>query len=227
MIADYVIEQNLKLAFEETDSPQDSTSTLAESVDNGAITPAVKQAVAGEVKSHVAEMELEAKTLGSDSKPAQDNPEQSPPVLNSRHRLVTISSTYQVTTTSGEVCSLTGGDIIVRTGDEIVDGDKVAVSVLASRPGDCPFNVPINVNIADLQEQYTEMRTQIHSGINLVANNQGSKGMPKGPTTNMRATSGAAIMSDADAQNELLKAFQEADQGEAEVKSSIASVHGT
>ena len=54
-------------------------------------------------------------------------------------------------TTTGQVCALSSGDIILRTGDAMVNGSKVQVQVLSSKEGSCPVNSSGEVGVADLQ----------------------------------------------------------------------------
>lgn len=225
LVTDYVIEEDLKLAFEGQDSTRDEASPMAGgNGDSMPITPQVKQVFAREVGSEVTEMEIEAKSAGAvDPKSKSDVPEQVPSVLNPEHRLLMISTNQQVTTTSGETCLLTGGDMIVRTGNEIVEGDKVEISVLASRPGDCPYNVAAKIELAALQEQSNEMRAQIHSGISMVANKQGTHGIPPGPDSALHGAPEGYAPADADAGNQLHKLQQEAEKAESDIRQNTAS----
>lgn len=136
-LTDFVLAENLRAAFEErserdqnrvSDASQPAQSTDKQST----LSPEVKQAIAEEVTQ---QLSVEQKAAQS---PAHLQPEsEEPPALDPKLRIFVVSSSLDVLAEGGQECSLSSGDVILRTGNEILDGNKVEVSVQSSQRGDC------------------------------------------------------------------------------------------
>lgn len=219
-MTDYLIGENLRLAFESRDRPQDEGEPNSEEVGNVMeVPPEVKQAFSEELGSQLAEIEVESKGADSfDPKHPPATSEQRPPVLDPKHRLVMVSMNVSVNTSSGETCALSGGDFIARTGDEILEGNKVGVSVLASKAGDCPYGSAATIEVSLLQELSNETRSQVHAAAGVLAAKQGVSGIPVGPDSTLHGAPEGAAAGDASAESQLQKLQKEAQQAKEEIK---------
>jgi hypothetical protein len=221
-LTDFLLAENLKLAFNSRQEAQASGDFVSESEPDGtsmAITPEIKVALTEDIKSQLKEIEDESKpTSTPDPTQPQDSEGQLPPVLNPKHRIFIVSMSLDVTTSTEETCALTGGDIIVRTSDEIVDNNRLSVSVLSSKPGDCPYNSATAIEVDALQEMSNEMRAQLHSGTTALAAKQGTSSVPTGPDSSLRLVPEGKAAADADVERQLQKLQQDTDRAETEIK---------
>jgi hypothetical protein len=108
-----------------------------------------------------------------------------PPALDPNIRTFVVSENLDVTQ-AGQPCTLTPGDVINRTGDNVLAGGKVGVNVVSSKAGDCPANTPTEVELATLQEMFNQFREQVDAGLSTLAKSQGQAGLPSGPPANPR-----------------------------------------
>ena len=219
-MTDYLIAENLRLAFVPRDKPQNESEPNPEEVGNVMeVPPEVKQAFSEEIGSQLTEMEAESKAAGSfDPKHPPATNEQRPPVLDPKHRLVMVSMNVSVNTSPEETCALSGGDFIARTGDEILEGNKVGISVLASKPGDCPYGSAATIEVSVLQELSNETRSQVHAAAGVLAAKQGASGIPVGPDSTLHGAPEGAAAGDASAESQLQKLQKEAQQAKDEIK---------
>jgi hypothetical protein len=146
------------------------------------------------------------------------------PVEKHRRRrwiIFVVSTNLDVTVAGGTACALTPGDIILRTGDNMVNGNRIGVSVLSSKPGDCPLNSAAELDIVALQEMHNQFREQIDSGMKQLADNQGKNGLPPAPSASPRLVAEGQAPADqastveqalAQQQNDALQAEQEVQQ---------------
>jgi hypothetical protein len=181
-LTDYLLAENLRLAYENRQAdngdqappPQTDAQPAA-----SALSPEMKALIADEVRQQLAAEKAAAvqPTSSSPQQPATGG-EQPPPVLTQRYFVV--SSNLDITTTAGQACSLTPGDIIKRKGTEVSADGGVAVEVDGSKPGDCAVDSEAAVQVADLQEMHNQFREQIDSGLKTLAENR-AKGLPGGP----------------------------------------------
>jgi hypothetical protein len=176
----------------------------------------VKEAIAAEVRQQIAAEQAEtAQPVPPSGPPPQPTSEVAPPALDPKQRIFVVSMNLDVSV-AGQPCALTPGDIILRTGDSVVDGDQVAVNVLTSKPGDCPANSSTEIAVADLQEMHNQFREQIDAGLKNLADNPGQNGLPAGPPADTRAVPEGTAQVDQSATSELAQQQQDADLAEAE-----------
>jgi hypothetical protein len=210
-LTDYLLAENLKLAYEDRQVAMESpTQPPAAST----LDAATKQMIAAEVQQQIQAAQTVAQqeevTPGSSNPPA-DAP---PPALDPNQRTFVVSTSLDVTTVKGDGCSLTGGDILFRSGD--LQGDKVQVTVLNSKSGDCKANSVTAVEVATLQDMQNQFREQITGGMATLASNEGKKGLPVGPAAGpIPVPDGQPALN---AQSLLSDLNREADQTEAEIK---------
>ena len=120
------------------------------------------------------------------------------------------------TVAGGQGCALTPGDIILRTGDNMMDGGRIGVSVLSSKPGDCPVNSATDLDVVALQEMHNQFREHIDTGLKQLADNSGKNGLPPAPPANPRMVAEGQAPPDNAATVEAALASQQADANQAE-----------
>ena len=219
-LTDYVIAENLRLAYESQQAGNDGQAPLPPS--NGqpsaaTLSPEMKALIADEVRQQLA-AERAAAAVPTIIGPQQFAPggEQLPPALN--QRFFVVSSSLDITTLAGQACSLTPGDIIQRKGKELTTDGGLAVEVVSSKPGDCAADSGATMQLADLQEMHNQFREQIDSGLEKLAGNQ-AKGLPSGPAAGARPVAEGTADPVADAESQL--AAQETDAAKLEVQVTL------
>ncbi len=183
-LTDYLIAENLRLSYEaqlaannnQAPPPPDASQPVA------ALSPEMKQLIADEVKQQIAAEQAAAAQPAPvqpvPSAPQQPAAEQVPPALT--QRFFVVSAPLDITTSDGQACSLTPGDVIERRGKTVGSDGGVAVDVVSAKPGDCAADAGASVQLVDLQEMHNQFREQIDSGLKMLADNQ-AKGLPNGP----------------------------------------------
>jgi len=181
-LTDYLLAENMQLAWESRQAaPQYEPAPPPPAYSGGAVllTPEVKEAIAEEVRQQIAAEYAAANQPGPQAvSPAGD---QAPVALDPNQRIFVVSTGFAVNA-GGQDCGLTPGDIIVRTNDMMISArNTVSVSVLRSKPGDCPMNATADVDVAALQEMHNQFQDYVSSGLKILADNQGKGGLPAGP----------------------------------------------
>jgi hypothetical protein len=214
-LTDYLLAENLRLAYE---NQQASGAAAPPPPPAGASTPdqmqMMKQMIAPEVQQQI----QAEQTAAPEPPPTQSTPPtttEAPPALDPNQRTFVVSASLDVTA-NNQSCALTGGDIIYRSGDLQSDG-KVGVTVLNSKPGDCPANSGTAVELAALQDMQNQFRAQIAAGMETLAAKQGQGGIPSGPAPNPTQVAAGQAAPAPDAQTLLAQLNQEADQTEKDI----------
>jgi hypothetical protein len=213
-LTDYLLAESLRLAYEDRLAGGAGAAALPLPAPQTAfaLMPETKQMIAEEVRQQI--QAEQAATL--------PNPADPPLALNPNQRTFVVSASLDVTA-NGEICALTGGDIIYRSGELQNDG-KVGVTVLSSKPGDCKANSDIAVDLAALQEMENQFQEQIAAGMETLAARQGQGGIPAGPAANPTQVAEGQAAPAPDAQTLLAQLDQEADQVEAEIRAAANGV---
>lgn len=201
-LTDYLLAANLRLAY---DSEQDQ-SAPPEGTTVG-ITPQIRQAISEEVRR-----QLEAER-GDSVSPSPFSPsaaDQLPPALDPNQRLFVVSMDADVDA-GGQTCDISPGDVIMRTGDSLLPENKVGITILTSKPGNCPANLSATIDAELLQEMHNQFRETLDAGLQTLADNQGKGGLPVGPPPLARLVAEGQASIDPDAAAELLRQQQEAD----------------
>jgi hypothetical protein len=221
-LTDYVIGQNLSLAYEsqQAGNPDQSAPPEAPAQQQQAdprLSPEMKALIADEVRQQLAA----EKAAAADSTPtsSQQPAEQLPPALS--QKFFVVSASLEVATAPDKVCSLTPGDIIQRKGKDVVDGG-VAVEVESSKSGDCPADSRASVQLADLQEMHNQFREQIDSGLKTLAENQ-AKGLPTAPASEERPVQEGTALPVPDAETQLVAQETAVANLEAQVRQGSAN----
>lgn len=216
-LTDYILAENLRMAYE---AQQDAAAAAAAS-DAGQqrpLSPEAKALIAQEVKEQLAAERQAAAGQASGAPPPPEAANQAPPALDPTQRVFIVDSNLDITTADGAECGVTPGDILLRTGDTLVDGTKVGVSVQSSKNGDCDPGSNGNVEVADLQEMHNHFREQMDAGLKQLADNQGKNGLPAAPDTSTVASSDVPpVQPDNDVQAQVQGLQSEADQAEKDV----------
>ncbi|MFZ3211984.1 MAG: hypothetical protein WA188_10745, partial [Terriglobales bacterium] len=180
------------------------------------------------VKEQLAAEQAAAAAQANGAPPPQQGANVPPPALDPAHRVFIVDSNLDITTADGGECGVTPGDIILRTGDNVVDGTKVEVSVQSSKAGDCNIGANGRVEVADLQEMQNNFRQQMDTGLKQLADNQGKNGLPAAPDTGTVASNDVPpVQPDKDAQAQVQGLQNEADQAEKDVNQPASGQGGT
>jgi len=229
-LTDYILAENLRLAYE---AQQDAAAQAAAAsggpppAQQTQLSPEVKALIAQEVKEQLAAERAAAAAQANGAPPPQEGANMPPPALDPAHRVFIVDSNLDITTADGGECGVTPGDIILRTGDTVVDSTKVEVSVQSSKAGDCNIGSNGRVEVADLQEMQNHFREQMDTGLKTMADNQGKNGMPAAPDTSTVASNDVPpVQPDKDVQAQVQGLQSEADQAERDVNQQSANGRG-
>ncbi len=213
-LTDFILAENLRLAYEAQQQNLAARETAA-TTGTVQLSPEVKQLISEEVRQQLAAEQAAA------AQPAPGGAEAAnvtPPALDPARRVFIVASTMDVTTDDGQECSLTPGDIILRTGDKVVDGTRVEVSVQSSKQGDCQAGSNTTMEVADLQEMQNRFREQLDTGLKQLAANQGKNGLPAAPDTSTVTAPGIPTPEpDQDVSDQLQGLQSEADKAEKDI----------
>ncbi len=216
-LTDYLIAQNLRLAYESQQAANDGQGPQPPSSGQPAaatLSPETKALIADEVRQQIAAEKAAAMQPASSGPQQADTGEQVPPAL--KQRFFVVSSNLDITTSAGQACSLTPGDIIERQGKAVAADGGVAVSVLSSKPDDCGADVTAAVQLADLQEMRNQFHEQIDSGLKMLAENQ-VRGVTA-PAAGARPVADGTADPAADAESQLVAQETDAARLEAQVQ---------
>jgi hypothetical protein len=172
-LADYLIAHSLQ--------PFDTDSVV--SAGQTAITPAVKQLIADEVRWELNQEQTE--TLHPESVTGPVAP--SPPILAGDQPHVFVVEDALSVDAGGQTCALTKGDVLQLTDLPAANMTTASVRVLAGKGEDCRAGATLSVKLTDLQEMENQMHQTIDKG--LVELQAHRSGLPKPPS----AAKGAPI----------------------------------
>jgi len=181
-LTDYLIGQNLRLAYESQQAGNGGQAAQPSANDQQAapLSPdRMKALIADEVRQQIAAEKAAAlEPTSSVNQQTTSGSEPAPPAMN--QRFFVVSSNLDLTTEVNQACSLTPGDIIQRKGTTVAADGGVTVEVESSKAGDCPADSRAAVQLADLQEMHNQFREQLDSGLKTLADNQ-ARGLPTAP----------------------------------------------
>ena len=176
-LTDYVIAANLRQDYESQQQPDSNpVAPPAAAADESSLTPDVKASIADEVRQQLEAEQAAAAAPASAQQPAAES-NQVPSALSQRYF---IASSNIDLNANGSSCTLTPGDVLERTGNDVDSQGNVAIQVVSAKSGDCAPHAVSTVDIATLQEMQNQFREQIDSGLEMAANNQ-ARGLPQGP----------------------------------------------
>jgi hypothetical protein len=225
-LTDYLIAANLQAAYQaqaEANAATTAGAGQAPADNSGAppeggpaasnqtpLSPEVKQAIADEVQRQLAAEKDAAANPQAPPAPATD---QVPDALNRAERVFVVASNLDVTVPdSGQECSLTAGDVVMRLSDTPDANQNVTASIQSSKNGDCVTGDTVAIGVQDLQEMHNHFREQLDSGLQALADNGGKKGLPKAPDTATTAGEVPRPAPDSGVAEQLSAQQQQADQ---------------
>ena len=228
-LTDYLIAQNLQAAYqaqaEANAAAANAAAAQADANAQGAaeasaqtpLTPEVKQAIADEVQRQLAAEKAAAAAPQGGAAPAP-TADQVPDALNPAERVFVVASNLDVSVpASGQECSLTAGDVVMRLSDTPDANNNVTASIQSTKKADCPTGQTVAVGVQDLQEMHNQFQAQLDSGLKTLADKGGQGGLPKPPDT---ATTGGEVPApapDASATEQVQAQSQQAEQTVAQV----------
>ena len=110
-----------------------------------------------------------------------------PDALNPAKRVFVVASNLNVTAqASGQECSLTPGDVVMRISDAPDANQNVTASIQSSKKGDCATGQRVAIGVRDLQEMHNQFREQLDYGLKTLAEKSAMGGLPKAPDTATR-----------------------------------------
>ena len=181
------------------------------------MSPQVKAMIDAEVQR-----QLQAEQAAAQSPQTQPvNDHAPPPALDPAERLFVVSASLGVSTAEGQECELTPGDVITRIDDNPGDDSKVRVSVMSSKPNDCGVGLMPRVAVTDLQEMHNNFRQQLDAGLDALAKNAGTGGLPKAPDTQTSAGQVPPPAPDPNVDTQLTNQQKDASQLEVEVRQEV------
>jgi hypothetical protein len=222
-LTDYVLSDDLKTAHQ---NHQEYESAAGPATPNGAageatpVSPEVKDALAQEVQAQMADEQAAAQP-GGQAVPA--NPQALPPVLEPQQRTFVVAQNLDAPLAAA-TCTLSPGDVLERTGDNLLPGNKVAVTVLSSQPGDCPAQTSTQLDLRALQEMCDRFREQVDTGLQTLASSQGQNGLPRAPAADPRPSPEGTVQPDSDVAATLGQEQADADQAEAAAAEGASAV---
>jgi hypothetical protein len=219
-LTDYLIAENLHLAYEnEQEANGDQPPPPRAETDPNAptLTPEIKAQIAEEVKEQLAAEQTAAAHPETNDSAAAPTDEKTPAALDPTWNVFVVSSNLGVSTTDGQDCELTPGDVIVRIDDTPGDDNKVHVKVTGSKQNDCKVGAVPLLAVEDLQEMHNSFREKVDSGLNKLAENQ-AHGLPNGPDAGARQVAEATAEPAADAGSQLTAQENDATRLETQVQ---------
>jgi hypothetical protein len=187
------------------------------------LTPQIKQLIANEVQAGLAAKQSAAQNAGADSASTTGSLAQ---LLNEGQPHVFVVSTAVSTTTTGQDCALTEGDVLQSGAAPAANATSVDLTVLASKKKDCGKGSLVSVSLEDLQEMQNHLMATLDQGLDELSTHAGKDGLPAAPAgltpqTDAPYASGAPA-SDPNIDQELAQGEQEANQTEQAVLNQAA-----
>jgi hypothetical protein len=213
-LTDFVLAEDLQRAYErhqeyqpDQEGAPEAPETESETV---SITPEVKNAIAQSAQLQVQSQQADS---GATPPPRVAGNRELPPTLDPNQRTFVVSESFDGNQGSAP-CTLTPGDVIYRTGDNLVAGNKVGVNVLSSKAGDCAANIPTQIDFIALQEMLNQFRQQIEAGLSKLAASQGHGGIPAGSPSDTQLDPAGSAQADPNAAAVLQQQQNDADVAE-------------
>jgi len=222
-LTDYLLAENLRAAYDARQSSY--VADTSESLDTPAagsqvaLSPEVKQLVADEVQRQLdaeraaAAQPAESSQLQETKQPA----EEVPAALDPKQKIFIVGTNLDLVSDAGE-CAVTPGDVLLRTGSAPDADNKISVSVLSSKKGDCPVDTTSAVEVTELQEMHNQFREKMDTGLKSLAENQGKNGLPEAPNTETSPGEVPPPTADPEADTELQSQQKNAEQEEQTVQ---------
>ncbi len=215
-LADYLISQQLMLAYQDRASQQPIMA-------GNQLSPEVRDLVAEEVQRQLALENQEAGSMGRGL--VADSGETEPAWLSgNKPHLFLVSYNLDVQDPSGRVCTVGRGDVLQLSSPPAQGATAAYVTVLASTGRGCRRGSNVAVDLNDLQDMNNQMRESLNQGMGELQSRAGQNGIPPMPPGASAPPVNApfaqsAPPADADVANELRQQVQEVDRIEQETVS--------
>jgi hypothetical protein len=183
----------------------------------------MKQAIAAEVQRQLDEERAAAQQPppSPESYNPTAGPDTPPDALDPTHRLFIVSNSLTVSTTDGNECELSGGDLITRLDDTPGDDGKVRVSVMTGKQQDCSVGSTPLVAVNDLQEMHNDFHQQVDNGMQKLASQQGQSGIPRAPDVTTTPGEIPPPVPDGNVDSQLQAQETQASQAEVQVQQEV------
>lgn len=226
-LTDYLVAQSLQAAYAVAAANAQAQQQMASQAPEGAapMSAEMKQAIAEEVKAQLAAerdtaeaADQQARSSGPRPTNSQQQEEKVPDALDPRQRTFLVFSAMDEPTSTGGECTITAGDVLTRIDDGPDDNQNVKAMVSSSKNKDCRPGTQVRIAVQDLQEMHNRFREQIDQGLQLLAQNQGTNGLPTAPDVTRRASPDSQAVPDLTASDDLQRQLQDARSTEMEVQ---------
>jgi hypothetical protein len=231
-LTDYLISENLQAAYA---AHQEAAIADGEAAAAGApaLSEAVKQQIADEVKAQLA-LENQEATQTAANQDVDPGSSGIARLLGDGHTHVfVVGSGLDLTDSTGQECAVSEGDALALRTPPAADATTADLVVLASKGGkECNSGGTVAVNLTDLQEMQNHLRETIDTGLKELQSKQGKGGLPQAPPSAQAAPTAspyAAVAPPPDPQDEkdIQAQAQQADTAETEVAQAAAQDSGT
>ena len=236
-LTDYLVSETLRSAYEArvaneaaaadnaaiaADASYAAQSQPVAQNNNVVLTPEIKQMIADEVKAELAAERADAANTANVAAPEAVTVDTAanasvPPAMDPNMRLFIVAAPMEATA-DGQACTLSPGDVVIRTENVADNMNTVAVNVVSSQKNDCRMGSLPRLQVTDLQEMHNRFLEKMDSGLKSLADNQGKNGLPGAPTVEGRANPYGTVEEEATAKAEIENQNAEADQEEKEVQ---------
>jgi hypothetical protein len=221
-LADYLLAQSLQAAYAANVQGSPPNQGASQSASESAqISNEMKQAIAEEVKAQLAaerDAAAASQPTSGVAQPTSSQEEVAPDALDPRQRTFLVVTSLEEPAGDGNECTLTAGDVLTRIDDTADSDQNVKVLVSSSKNKDCRPGSQVKVALQDLQEMHNHFREQVDQGLQMLAQNQGSKGLPPAQDATARPSADGQAVPDLNASDDLQRQLQEAKVAETEVQ---------
>jgi hypothetical protein len=196
------------------------------------LTPEVKELISQEVQRQLAAQQAAAEQTSAsgaapapDSQPPTTSTDDVPAALDPNLRVFVVTTSLDVTA-NDQPCTLSPGDVLMRTETTPDQNNTLAVNVVSSQKTDCAGGSTPRIQVADLQDMHNQFQEQLDTGLQSLAQNQGKDGIPTGPAADPRKNPDGTAAPDPTAAADLQKQQQDANQAEKEVQQDAPPAGG-
>jgi hypothetical protein len=181
--------------------------------------------IAAEVQQQLALENAEAQQVAKGAEPDPASSGIARMLQDGKPHVFVAGGELDVTDSSGQECSLAQGDVVQLNAPPPPDSPAATLTVMASKPRECPRGSSVTVQLTDLQEMQNHMRQTIDSGLGNLQTNAGKGGLPAVPVAAKAAPTPAPFAAlapppDPTAATVIAQQAQEADKAEQEAGSA-------
>jgi hypothetical protein len=228
-LTDYIISQDLQAEYAAHQEAQEADGSPGPAGGPPALSPAVKDLIANEVKNQIALENQEAaqNAAGQDVDPGSSGIARL--LSDGRPHIFVAGDSLDVTDATGQECVVGDGDVLQLRIPPRPDATTANLVVLASKGApECQTSLTVQVSLTDLQEMQNQMRETIDQGLQYLQSKQGTGGIPAAPPSaqanpTQAAYAAAAPPPDPGDADRIQQTDQQGDQSEKDVSSEVAA----